>query len=211
MPISVYLVDDHPVVRLGLRAFLEREGFVILGESDSGEAAFNDPMTIRADVVLSDVRMKGIDGLDLLQRILAMRADANVILYSGYDNPIYWARAAALGAKGYMLKDQPLKDLADLLTKASSGEISPEIIEKRRNSSSGSRARNLTVYHDVALTMREVDVLKHLANGLTNKEIAISLGIGYETVKEHVQHVLRKLGVTDRTQAAVWAVRCKLV
>jgi len=211
MPQSVYLVDDHPIVRIGLRTLLERSGYIVTGEAESAEQAFDDSMLLKVDVIILDIRLPGIDGIDLLQRIFTMKADARVVVYSGHENPTYAARAIALGAKAIVYKDQRLAVLTAAIEKAMVGESSIDLLERKRIANVGTRAKNAFVFDDVSLTQRELDVLKHLANGLTNKEIALALGIGYETVKEHVQHVLRKLSVSDRTQAAVWAVRHKVV
>jgi DNA-binding NarL/FixJ family response regulator len=211
MPQSVYLVDDHPIVRIGLRTLLERSGYIVTGEAESAEQAFDDSMLLKVDVIILDIRLPGIDGIDLLQRIFTMKSDARVVVYSGHENPTYAARAIALGAKAIVYKDQRLAVLTAAIEKAMVGESSIDHLERKRIANVGTRAKNAFVFDDVSLTQRELDVLKHLANGLTNKEIALSLGIGYETVKEHVQHVLRKLSVSDRTQAAVWAVRQKVV
>jgi DNA-binding NarL/FixJ family response regulator len=128
-------------------------------------------------------------------------------MFSGYENPTYIARAVALGALGCVLKTASSKEILAAVKAVAKGDNiwTPELLRRVSGSllTSGKA--------DVPLTKREGEVLKQLALGLTNKEIAHALGISYETVKEHVQHILRKLGVSDRTQAAVWAVRKNLV
>ncbi len=211
MPHSIFIVDDHPVVRLGLRTYLHHAGLAIAGEADSGESALIDPAILRCDLVLLDVRLPGMDGLDTLQKMLVIGQSIKVLIYTGHDNPTYQARAIALGARGVVLKSEPMERLMSAITTICQGGTNWSKDPRRRATTGGKRGRTTLPESEIALTQREMDVLIQLANGLTNKEIASSLGIGYETVKEHVQHVLRKLGVTDRTQAAVWAVRQKVV
>jgi len=211
MPQSIFIVDDHPVVRLGLRTYLHHAGFAIAGETDNGESALIDPGLLRCDLVLLDVRLPGMDGLETLQKMLELNSNLKVLLFTGHDNPTYQARGIALGAMGVVLKSEPMERLMTAISTIAQGGTCWSKDQRRRATTGGKRMKTALPISDIALTQREMDVLIQLANGLTNKEIASSLGIGYETVKEHVQHVLRKLGVTDRTQAAVWAVRQKVV
>ena len=154
--------------------------------------------------------MEGGDGLNTLGRIKLDHPDLPILLFSGYDNPTYVARAVALGACGYILKTAPVSRLIEALNLAFDGQQSWTREELRRVTGALATPR-MNQDIDVPLTQRESEVLRQMALGLTNKEIAKMLGISYETVKEHVQHILRKLGVSDRTQAAVWAVRKNLV
>lgn len=213
MSLTVFVVDDHEATRYGTRVFLERSGILLCGEADTAEGALSDPAVFQANVVLTDIRLPGSDGLTLLAQLRELEPAIRVILYTGYDNPTYFARARALGAMGLILKSDPLGLLIDALQNVARGGDCWDREQRRRHAISHSLrpTHGLAADNEVALTHRETDVLIHLANGLSNKEIALTLGIGYETVKEHVQHVLRKLGVTDRTQAAVWAVRQQLV
>lgn len=211
MPLAVFLIDSQPVVRLGLRTFLHHSGLSISGEASTGEEALAHPSLTRSDLILLEVRLSGMDGLDLLQKIMALDPRTRVLLYVGNDNPTYQARGIALGAQGLVLKTESLEALLTAINNVSQGGTYWTRDPRRAINGSGKRGKASLPVSDVALTQREMDVLVQLSNGLTNKEIASSLGIGYETVKEHVQHVLRKLGVTDRTQAAVWAVRQKVV
>jgi DNA-binding NarL/FixJ family response regulator len=156
--------------------------------------------------VLLDVRLPDGDGLAALARIKAERPTLPVLIYSGYDNPAFAARAVALGAAGYLLKGVPKDELVEAIRRAASGDSLWTRDELRRVSSALAAPRN-TYDIDVPLTRRELEVLTRIVSGHTNKRIADELTISYETVKEHVQHLLKKIGVTDRTQAAVWAVR----
>jgi DNA-binding NarL/FixJ family response regulator len=211
MPLAVFLIDSHPIVRLGLRTYLQHAGLTVSGEAASSEEAFSHQSLLRSDLILLEVRLAGADGMEVLQKILTIESDANVLLYVGSDNPTYHARGIALGAKGLVLKNDSLESLMMAIGTIAQGGTCWTRDQRRIANGAGKRGKASLPVSDVALTQREMDVLIQLANGLTNKEIAASLKIGYETVKEHVQHVLRKLGVTDRTQAAVWAVRQKVV
>ncbi len=210
MTISLLVADDHQVVRLGLRNILEGSGIEVTAEAMTGEAVLTAVAANRPDVVLLDVRMPGGDGLHILGRLKLDYPDLPVLLFSTYDNPTYVARAVALGAASYILKSDPKERLIEAIHIASRGESAWTREELRRVTGALATPRVVSDV-EVPLTQRESEVLRQLANGLTNKEIALALGISYETVKEHVQHILRKIGVSDRTQAAVWAVRKGLV
>jgi DNA-binding NarL/FixJ family response regulator len=210
MTIRMIVVDDHEVVRSGIRSMLSGEDIEIVAEAGTGEEAIEIVQKTHADLVLLDIRMPGGDGLNALGRIKLDKPDIPVLMLSTYDNPTYVARAVALGAAGYVLKGSPRSELIDSIRKAASGEGAWTRDELRRVTGALATPR-LAADVEVPLTQRESEVLRQLALGLTNKEIAQALHISYETVKEHVQHILRKIGVSDRTQAAVWAVRKNLV
>lgn len=210
MAIDLLIVDDHEVVRAGLKTLLEGTDINVVAEANGGNAGFKLANKHRPDVVLLDVRMPDGDGLNCLARIKLDLANTPVVMFSSFDNPTYVARAVALGAAGYVLKSASRDEIIKAIQAAAAGETIWSREELRRVTGALAAPRNGTD-SDVPLTKRESEVLKQLAFGLTNKEIAQSLGISYETVKEHVQHILRKVGVTDRTQAAVWAVRKNLV
>jgi DNA-binding NarL/FixJ family response regulator len=159
---------------------------------------------------LLDIRMPEGDGLTALGRIKLDKPEMPVLMLSTFDNPTYIARAVALGASGYVLKSCTRDHLLQAIRTTASGESAWTRDELRRVTGALATPR-LAADVEVPLTQRESEVLKQLAMGLTNKEIANTLHISYETVKEHVQHILRKIGVSDRTQAAVWAVRKELV
>jgi DNA-binding NarL/FixJ family response regulator len=208
--IKLLVADDHEVVRCGLRGLLAGSEIEVVAEVGTGEAAIryvedNDP-----DVVLLDVRMPQGDGLTALGRIKLVKPELPVLMLSTFDNPTYIARAVAYGASGYVLKGCNREELIGAIRSAAAGESAWTRDELRRVTGALATPR-LAADVEVPLTQRESEVLRQLALGLTNKEIAQSLHISYETVKEHVQHILRKIGVSDRTQAAVWAVRKELV
>jgi DNA-binding NarL/FixJ family response regulator len=210
MSIKLLIADDHEVVRCGLRSVLAGGDIEIIGEATTGEQAIQMALEKRPDVLLLDIRMPGGDGLNVLGRLKLEAPAIAVLILSTYDNPTYVARAVALGAAGYVLKGTDRAGLIEAIRKASIGESAWTRDELRRVTGALATPR-LNADVEVPLTQRESEVLRQLALGLTNKEIAQALHISYETVKEHVQHILRKVGVSDRTQAAVWAVRKGLV
>lgn len=207
---SLLFVDDHEIVRIGMKYLLEGTELVITDEASDATIGYEKFLAGRFDVVLLDVRIPGGDGLQLLGRIKSNSPNQPVLMFSAYDNPTYIARSVALGANGFVLKNDSRERIVSAIRQAASGENIWSREELRRVTGSLASMKVGTDV-EVPLTQRESEVLKQLANGLTNKEIAQSLGISYETVKEHVQHILRKIGVSDRTQAAVWAVRRNLV
>lgn len=208
--IKLLIADDHEVVRSGLKVLLADTDIKIVGEVATGATAVKFALEHDIDVALLDIRMPDGDGLTSLGRIKLDKPDLPILILSTFDNPTYVARAVALGASGYLLKGCTRDDLIKAIHIAVAGESAWTREELRRVTGALATPR-LTADIEVPLTQRESEVLKQLAHGLTNKEIAQTLKISYETVKEHVQHILRKVGVSDRTQAAVWAVRKELV
>ncbi len=210
MSILVLVVDDHEVVRFGIRRMVQDTEIEVVGEAVSGDEAVSQTAALNPDLVLLDIRMPQGDGLTALNRLKYDRPDLPVLVFSTFDNPTYVARAVALGAAGYVLKGAPSDKLLEAIRSVASGENAWTREELRRVTGALATPR-LNADVEVPLTQRESEVLRQVALGLTNKEIAQVLHISYETVKEHVQHILRKVGVNDRTQAAVWAVRNSLV
>lgn len=206
MTIRVLVIDDHELVRFGLRSMFAGTDIQVAAEASNGDDGIARALKDKIDLVLLDVRMIEGDGLNVLGRIKLDRPELPVLMLSGYDNPTYVARAVALGASGYVLKGESRETLLEAIRRAAAGEIIFTRDGLRRVTGALATPR-LSSDVEVPLTQRESEVLKQLAQGATNKEIAKTLHISYETVKEHVQHILRKIGVSDRTQAAVWAVR----
>lgn len=207
---KLLMVDDHEVTRTGMKVLLQGTEFCIYAEAATSAEAIARIQSDVPDIMLLDIRMEGGDGLNCLGRVKLDHPDLPILLYSAYDNPTYIARAVALGASGYVLKNAPRDRLLEALQIAVTGQSAWRKEELRRVTGALATPR-LNQSIEVPLTQRESEVLRQMALGLTNKEIAKLLGISYETVKEHVQHILRKIGVSDRTQAAVWAVRKDLV
>jgi DNA-binding NarL/FixJ family response regulator len=207
--IRLLIADDHEVVRSGLKAMLEGADIKIVADVTTGQAAVQYALANQVDVVLLDVRMPDGDGLNALGRIKLDKPDLPILLFSYFDNPTHIARAVAMGASGYLLKVCTRDELIKAIKAAAAGENLWTREELRRVAGALAAPRPAADI-EVTLTQREMDVLRQIASGLTNKQIAEALHIGNETVKEHVQHILRKIGVVDRTQAAVWAVRKNL-
>jgi DNA-binding NarL/FixJ family response regulator len=207
MTVRLLIADDHVVVRAGLKSLLaDVQDVQIVAEAVNGEEAVRLARRHRPDVIMLDVRMPGADGLAVLGQLRTELPDAAVVMFSSYDNPTYIARAVALGAAGYLVKNASRDEIVAAIRQAAAGEVLWSREGLRRVTGALSTPRAPTEI-DAPLTKRESEVLRQLALGLSNKEIAQALDISYETVKEHVQHILRKLAVADRTQAAVWAVR----
>ena len=206
MGINVVVADDHEVVRSGLESLLSGSEISIVGQASSGKEAVEEALKHKPDVVLLDIRMEDGDGLTALDEIHRQLPETHVVMLSTYDNPTYIARSVALGASDYVLKGSSRQDLIGAIRAAASGQ-SPSKAGALATIAGIMGKRKALGDEEVPLTNRETQVLRHVALGLSNKEIGRSLGISIETVKEHVQNILRKVGVTDRTQAAVWAVR----
>jgi DNA-binding NarL/FixJ family response regulator len=206
----IVIADDHEVVRTGLVNLLAGTEIEIVGQSENGKDVDGLVEKLNPDVVVLDLRMAEGDGMAALGRLKSSHPELPVLILTTFDNPQYVARAIALGACGYLLKGAGRDQIVEALRTAADGKVAFTRDEMRRVTGALATPR---VGNDIeaALTHRESEVLQHMATGLTNKEIAVQLSISYETVKEHVQHILRKLGVSDRTQAAVWAVRKGLV
>ena len=210
MAIRLLVADDHEVVRSGVKSLVSGTDIKVVAEAATGEAAVRLTFKHKPDVALIDIRMPEGDGLNTLGRIKLDLPDQPILMFSTYDNPTYIARAVALGASGYVLKGATRDDLLEAIRIAATGESAWTSEELRRVKGALATPR-LSTDVEVPLTPREREVLSQLAHGLTNRELALALHIGYETVKEHVHHIFRKVGVSDRTQAAVWAVRKGLV
>jgi DNA-binding NarL/FixJ family response regulator len=208
--VKILVADDQQVVRSGIAALLKHSDIEIVAEATSGEEALRMVKECDPDVLLLDVRMPQGDGLQVLGRVRLDNPDLPVLLLSYYDNPAYVARAVAMGANGYLLKDVGRERLVEAIHTAAEGGNTWTREELRRVTGALATPR---MFSDVEapLTEREAEVLRYLSDGMTNQQIAGAMHISYETVKEHIQHILRKIGVTDRTQAAVWAVRKGLV
>jgi DNA-binding NarL/FixJ family response regulator len=210
MSIRMLICDDHEVIRTGLASLLAGTDIQIIGEAANGKDALRLAQKDKPDVVLLDIRMADGDGLATLEKLRAKAPECKVVMLSTYDNPTYIARAVALGASDYVLKGSSRDDMIATIQAAAAGE-SPSRSGELKKIATAMKVKQVVDDDDVPLTQRETQVLRHVALGLSNKEIGKSLEISVETVKEHVQNILRKIAVSDRTQAAVWAVRKGLV
>jgi len=203
--ITVLVAEDQLVIREGLAELFEDEDIEIVEEAVTGQDAIKKTLKVKPDVLMMDVMMPDTDGLDALEKIRDESPQTRVLMMSAHDNPTYVARSVALSADGFILKTAKAEDLVEAVKRAARGEPSTDA---RLNKIKELLATRLDPTADeVPLTKREYQVLRHLAFGLSNREIGRSLGISIETVKEHVQNILRKLDAADRTEAAVWAVK----
>jgi DNA-binding NarL/FixJ family response regulator len=210
MAIRVLIADDHGMVRTGLVEMLSGSEVEVVGTASTGKQAVQLTEKLKPDVVLLDIRLPEMDGLEVLERIRQRHPQIKVVILTNYDNPTYMARAAALGASDFLLKSASRDELLAALRAAAAGQ-SPVGEGPFREMVELLSGRPAWDDKEIPLTQREAQVLRHLALGLSNKEIGRSLGISVETVKEHVQNIFRKLQVSERTQAAVWALRKGLV
>ena len=195
--ISVLIVDDHPVVRQGLRALLEvQDDMSVVGEAGDGPAAMSLATSLRTDIVLLDLKLPGMDGIAVLEPLRA--AGLRVLVLTSATEPATASRAVRAGAAGVVYKDIDPAALVRAIRSVHDGHVllAPEAVSALAR---GSRADTLTA--------REREVLEGIVGGRSNREIARSLQVSEKTVKAHVSAVLAKLGVQDRTQAAVYAVR----
>jgi len=211
---KILIVDDHALVRRGL-SYVVKEGFpdAEITEAESAAAALEFlQLGTEIDLALVDVRMPDLDGLELLRAMKADRADMPVIMLSTYDNAPYVKRALADGASGYLLKDATPEDLSQAINVAMSGSgnvLSPRVIQNlfEEHEASGREHGTNGRRGEYNLTQREHDILELLAEGRANREIAGRLYLSEKTVKAHLAAIFRKLGVTNRTQAAMMAVQ----
>jgi NarL family two-component system response regulator LiaR len=208
-PIRVLVVDDHAVVREGLRTFLElQDGIEIAGEAADGREAIEAAERLRPDVVLMDLVMPRVDGLEAMRSLRGRAPGARVIVLTSFLDDDKLLPALRAGAAGYLLKNAKPQELARAVRAAHAGEavLDPVVAARLVETLAGDDDDPLG-----RLTRREREVLELIGRGFANKRIALDLGVAEKTVKTHVGHVLAKLGVSDRTQAAVIAVRAGLL
>jgi two-component system, NarL family, response regulator LiaR len=210
--IRVLLVDDHAVVREGLRTFLElQDGIEVAGEAEDGAQGLEQATKLRPDVILMDLVMPRLDGVGAMRRLRSMHPEIRVVVLTSFLEDEHLLPALQAGAAGYLLKNAEPAELARAVRAAYAGEaiIDPTVAARlMRALADGDAPRSA---EEDKLTRREREVLELIVGGRSNKRIALELGISEKTVKTHVGHVLAKLGVTDRTQAALLAVRDGLV
>jgi len=207
--IAVLIADDHPVVRHGLRTFLEtQEDLGVVGEAADGAEAVELAERLLPDVVLMDVVMPGLDGVEATRRVRGLSPSTKVIVLTSFDDDEKVFPSIKAGAAGYLLKDVHPQELADAIRRVHGGEalLAPSVAAKLMQEVAGERAPS-----SGGLTERELDVLRLIARGLSNKLIARELVVSEKTVKTHVSNILAKLHLADRTQAALYAVRERLV
>lgn len=203
----ILIVDDHALAREGLKAVLAGEGFEIVGEAATGEEAVALVQDTVPDIVLMDVRLgPGMDGLQATREIVALGLPTRVLMLTLHDMPAYVREALAAGAAGYVLKDTAIEDLRRAVTQVLDGQTAVPLDLMNAALRAPERATR-TVDTKAVLTEREHEVLMLVSQGMTNKQIARTLTISPATVKAHVERIIAKLGVSDRTQAAVVATQ----
>ena len=207
--ISVLIVDDHPVVREGLRSFLQlQEDVEVVGEAVDGVEAVQKVGELLPDVVLVDLVMPRMDGIATIREIRALSPSTRILVLTSYSEDERVFPAVKAGALGYLMKDVKPADLAESIRAAYRGEptLHPEIAKKLMDHLS----KRVEGVSEEKLTLRETEVLRLIARGHSNKEIAATLVISEKTVKTHVSNILQKLHLADRTQAALYAVRQRI-
>lgn len=218
--IRIMVVDDHPIVRSGVTGLLETEpDFEIVGEAASGEAALELVEVARPDVVLMDLRMPGMGGVEATRRIVAGPDTARagtaprVLVFTTYEDDDQILAAIEAGASGYLVKAGPAKELAAGVRAVAAGQtvLAPSIAAQLVARASGSLGSGSGTPVAPALTPRETEILGLVAEGLSNPAIAARLFIGESTVKTHLLHVFEKLGVSDRTRAVMRAMELRLL
>lgn len=201
------LVDDHKIWRDGVKSLLDGTEFSIVAEASSGREAIELADKHHPQMVLLDIRMDGGDGLDTLHTLKQKYPQMSVVMLTTYDNPTYMARAVAGGAAGYLLKGVDGDELVSSIRLVADGEMLLNSNDLMRSLRGVSRETSDVADLVKPLSDRELEVLRLMATGLNNKAIASVLFISEATVKTHVEHIIYKIGVSDRVQAVVWAAR----
>ena len=223
-PARLLLADDHDLVRDGFHRMLGREpDLEVVGEASNGREAVELCRSLRPDLVLMDVRMPEMDGLEATRTIKAERPEVSVLVVSTHENPDYLFEALKAGAAGYVLKDAPKRRLVDAVRRVLNGEsplnqeLAAQLIQRLAKEMAAQPARPAPTTRPPAaataeeLTPRELEVVELLARGWTNPQVAQALNISRGTAKVHVERIIRKLGVSDRTQAVVRALELGLI
>lgn len=212
--INVLLADDHSMVREGLKQLLELDGDIkVVGEAGNGEMCLELMQNLKPDVILLDINMPQMNGLEVLEKMREMKAKQKVLILTIHNEVEYLMRAVEIGVSGYVLKDSDSKVLKEAIYTVCNGDnfidatMTPLLKEQKYLKELQKEARS----KEKLLSTREIEVLCALAEGLYNKEIASKLQISEKTVKNHVSNIFKKIGVSDRTQAAVYAIRHKFV
>lgn len=211
MAIRVMIADDHSMIREGLKQLLELEkDFLVVEEACDGVECLEKLEKTIPDILLLDINMPNMNGLDVLKKIKEKRMKVKILVLTIHNEVEYLLKAVDIGINGYLLKDSESAELKKAILTVINGEnyIQPSLIPLLNAKMIDRNKDNVKIE---SLTRREMDVLKLLAVGMYNKEIAEKLNISERTVKNHVSNIFKKIGVTDRTQAAVFAIRNNLI
>ncbi|RLA15544.1 MAG: two-component system response regulator NarL [Gammaproteobacteria bacterium] len=207
---TIMLVDDHPLLRKGLAQLISLEDHLeVVCEASSGEEAISLMPTYKPDLILLDLDMKGMNGLDTLRALRKIDTSSKIVMFTVSDNETDVLQALKFGADGYLLKDSEPEEVIEQICKAIEGELvlSTSLTQVVARSL---RHAPTTSSKFEKLTKREVEILRHIARGASNKKIGSSLGITEATVKVHIKNLLKKLSLRTRVEAAVWAVENKV-
>lgn len=211
MIINVIIADDHAMVREGLKQILELDGSIkVIGEASDGYECLNLVNKLNPDIILLDINMPNLDGLQVLKIMRQQKMMHKVIVLTIHNDVDYLIKALDVECNGYVLKDSDSDTLKNAIMTVYSGEtfIEPQLTQLLN---SNLAKRDVMKEKLNELTKREIEVLKLVANGMLNKEIAATLSISERTVKNHVSNIFRKIEVSDRTQAAVFAIKNNLI
>ncbi len=211
MPINIVIADDHAMVREGLRQILELDGTIkVVGEANDGYECLNIVNKTNPDVILMDINMPNLDGLQVLKIMRQQKMNNKVIMLTIHNDVDYLIKALDVQCNGYVLKDSDSDTLKNAIIAVNNGEtfIEPDMTAQLNASLA---KRDVMKEKLNELTKREIEVLKLIAKGMLNKEIASYLQISERTVKNHVSNIFKKISVSDRTQAAVFAIKNNLV
>lgn len=211
-PINIMIADDHSMVREGIKQILELDGYIkVVAEAGNGRECIETLDDSITDVLILDINMPNMNGLKVLQHLREKKSKIKILILTIHNEVEYLIKAVEFGVDGYVLKDSSSSVLKKAIFTVLNGDtyIQPELrpILKRRMDEKASNASLI----ENSLTRRELEVLKLLAEGLFNKEIAYTLSISEKTVKNHVSNIFRKINVSDRTQAAVYAIKHNIV
>ena len=206
---TIITIDDHPLFRKGLADLIEMDdSLVLIGEAASGEEGLTLAVELEPDLILLDINMKGMDGLETLQALKAADLDSRVMMLTVSDNEEDVLAAIRAGADGYLLKDMEPEDTLESIRAAASGKlVVSDRLTELLAAALRSEANTPQDSEEAALTQREHEILELISEGLSNKLIARALNISPGTVKVHVKNVLRKLNLNSRVEAAVWALK----
>ena len=213
-PIRVLLVDDQELIRTGLRRILRlRDGFDIVGECADGSGVLAGIAEHRPDIVLMDLRMRDVDGITATTMVRTLREPPPVLILTTFDDDQLVLAGIKAGAKGYLLKDVSLEQLVGAIRTVADGGslVQPAVTQRLLSGLEHMRNEFVSLDRPDPLTDRETEILRLMASGFSNKEIANSLGVAEGTIKNHVSNILSKLGVRDRTRAVLKAFELQLV
>ena len=211
MAIKIMITDDHSMIREGLKNLLELEGDIeVIAEAEDGEDCLNKLLTVKPDVLLLDINMPKLNGLEVLKKLKERKSKVKVLVLTVHNETEYLMKAVEIGINGYVLKDSESSELKKAIYAIYDGEnyIQPSLIPSLNSKMIEKNEDEIKID---SLTKRELQVLKELAVGKFNRDIAKEMEISERTVKNHISSIFKKLDVTDRTQAAVFAIKNDII